>query len=627
MEAGRSAMTENLFHVMLERLIEEQNILAERLREGLCSAAMLARIRSGERIPAKLMRDRLMARLGVSNERNEHLLNPEEYAQWEKRRSIVKCVWRKETKRAEALLKEYTREKDFTSPIGQQFHHAMEIQLMEYRNEDAEKISRRLNQALKLTVPNIDEKSIDELLLAPEEMELILKYEKYAKPQQLAQRCGELLEYIGRSAMDDRTKVMIYPRVVYYLWQVGRQEEDIDYPYLIRCLNSGIELLRNVQRTYCLWELLCAREEALERWTGQLRAEQKEKMADALGGMIRENRKWKEMLRGLSERFGVSVITDHSCYLYLQQDVCCINEIIRRRRRVLGLTRKQLTEGICEEKALVRLENEDRKTHMTIVRELLERMNLSGELWQTDIVTEDRKVLELLELLVRYANTFQTEKEKEILQQLERYLDMTVPLNKQFIKKHQAIIQWSEDREDRDRALAIAREALESTIDFEVIRKNDTLYLTYREIQCLYNMGIYAGKDKMSIYLDIVWKICREYEDNDEIEENIGIYELVMTLVADVLGNMGLYEESDALAKKVVIWSLKCGRLYEVSRNLSCLSWNNLQRQKKGIPIKERFDRKSDLETCLVISEFGKDSYHMESVKKRLADLEKTVSA
>lgn len=620
-------MHNNLFHVLLNRLIDEQNIQAEKLREGLCSAAMMARIRNGERLPPKLMRDRLMARLGVSNERNEHLLNPEDYARWETRRSIVKCVWRKEMKQAESLLKEYAGQKDFSSPIGQQFHHAMEIQLMIYRNENTEEIGRRLDQALKLTVPDIDKKSICELLLSPEEIDLILEYEKYACPQRLAQRCGELLEYITRSAMDERTKVMVYPKAVYYLWQAGKQEGQMDYPCLIRRLNSGIELLRNTQRTYFLWELLCAREEALEGWIAQLRAGHDEKKADALKGMQQENRKWKEMFGGLCARFALSAATEHSCYLYLQQEVCCINEVIRRRRRMLGLTRKQLTEGICEEKALVRLENENRKTQMPIVQGLLERMNLSGELWQADIVTGDRKALDLLEELVKYTNTFQTEKEKKILYQLERYLDTDLPLNRQFVKKHRAIIQWAEDHDNREKALAMAREALECTIDFETIRKNDVLYLTNNEIQCLYNMGTYASSDRMSQYLHIIWKICREYEENDEVDEHIGLYELIMSSVADVLGNMSLYENSDALAKKVVMWSIKSGRLYEISRNLSCLSWNNLQRQKKNIPIKGRFDRKKDLETCLAISEFCKDSHHVESLKKRLADLEKTVSA
>lgn len=105
-------MAENLFSVLLERLIAEQNIQAERLREGLCTASMMARIRSGERLPNKMMRDRMIARLGVSGERNEHLLNPEDYAQWEKRRDIVKSVQRKETKRAEELLAEYKVEKE-----------------------------------------------------------------------------------------------------------------------------------------------------------------------------------------------------------------------------------------------------------------------------------------------------------------------------------------------------------------------------------------------------------------------------------------------------------------------------------------------------------------------------------
>ena len=620
-------MAEKLFSVLLERLIAEQNIQAERLREGLCTASMMARIRSGERLPNKMMRDRMIARLGVSGERNEHLLNPEDYAQWEKRRDIVKSVQRKETKRAEELLAEYTCEKDFSTPLGKQFYYAMEIQLMQYRNENTQEIAGQLEQALKLTVPYIDTKRVSELLLAPEEINLILEYEKCAHPQQLAWRCEELLEYISRSAMDQRTKATVYPKAVFYLWEARKREGEIDYAHLIRRLNSGIELLRDTQRTYYLWELLCAKEKALEQWIEKLQAEMNGKKGDALSGMLQETRKWKEMFKELCEKYAIPLFTENFCNLYLQQEIYCINEVIRRRRKMLGMTRKQLAEGICEEKALVRLENENRKTHMSIVRELLEKMNLSGEIWQTDIVTADRKSLELLESLVKYSNTFQVEKEKETLQQMEEYLDMDIPMNRQFIKKQQAIIQWAEDSTDRAKVLTMAQNALEYTINFEIIEKSDNLYLTNNEIQCLYNMGTYAGKDTISTYLNIVWNMCKKYEEYDEIEEHIGIYELITTSVADALGNMGLYGESDSLVAKTISWSLRCGRLYEVSRNLSSLSWNNLQRQKKRLPVEGHFNRKEDLERCLTISEFCKDIHHVNSLKKRLVELEKTTNA
>ena len=80
------------FCALLEQLMREQNVNMERLCEGLCSVSMLTRIRKGERTPAKMMRDRLLGRLGISDERCEHFLNPEDYARWEERYRILRHI-------------------------------------------------------------------------------------------------------------------------------------------------------------------------------------------------------------------------------------------------------------------------------------------------------------------------------------------------------------------------------------------------------------------------------------------------------------------------------------------------------------------------------------------------------
>ena len=68
-----------------------------------------------------------------------------------------------------------------------------------------------------------------------------------------------------------------------------------------------------------------------------------------------------------------------SCYLYLQKDVFCLNEMIYKRRSMLGLTRKELCEGICSEKTIIRVETTTGKMQMPIGRQVLRRLGLSAE--------------------------------------------------------------------------------------------------------------------------------------------------------------------------------------------------------------------------------------------------------
>lgn len=272
------------FCVLLRQMMREQNVSAERLCEGLCSVSMLTRIRKGERTPAKMMRDRLLGRLGTSDERCEHFLNPEDYARWEERYRILRHIACKETARARELLTGYREETGDANPVEQQFCHAMEIQLLLYEGSKGEELAARLEEAVKLTVPNIDIKSAEELSLSLEEMNLILEYEKYVHPERLARRCTELLKYIEGSAFDSYCRAKIYPKVVRYFYEASADETTLDYPGMLRIVNRGIEYLRSTQRTYWLWELLEAREGLLAGWTDLLREKGRETRRTPLAG-------------------------------------------------------------------------------------------------------------------------------------------------------------------------------------------------------------------------------------------------------------------------------------------------------------------------------------------------------
>ena len=56
------------FHNFLTGMRTGQNVTLEQLGWGLYSADMLSRIEAGERLPDKMMRDRLMERLGFEDD-------------------------------------------------------------------------------------------------------------------------------------------------------------------------------------------------------------------------------------------------------------------------------------------------------------------------------------------------------------------------------------------------------------------------------------------------------------------------------------------------------------------------------------------------------------------------------
>lgn len=370
---------EGYFYAMLKEQMQQQNVSAEKLSEGICSPSLVSRFKRGERTPDKMMHDRLIGRLGISNEWNKNFLFYDDYIKWRERKAILDSIGRREIGKARKLLVEYAKSEDLANSIEQQFCHAMEAQLMMYENADRAELADKLEVVVKLTVPHIDEKAVTDLQLSAQELNLILEYEKYKHPYQLMERCDEILHYIGRSAFDNETRAKIYPKVVWYQCEMLSKELDMDCQRIIKYSNQGIQYLRAAHKTYYLWELLSIREDVFKAWAERLLSDGEAKRADALCRMRRENREWKEAIGIVYERCGAAPQMENFCYLYGQQEIYCINEMIRCRRKMLGMTRKQLGEGICDEQTIMRLENQGSKMRMSLVKQLFEKLNLSGQ--------------------------------------------------------------------------------------------------------------------------------------------------------------------------------------------------------------------------------------------------------
>ena len=475
-----------------------------------------------------------------------------------------------------------------------------------------------LERAVKLTVPDIDERRICDLQLDLQELNLVLEYEKYYHPERFIERCEEILQYIEHSAMDERSMAKIYPKVVWYLGSALQRIGEETYSQILKLTNQAVEILRNTQKNHYLWEVLSLRETILENLIDYHKESGAEKRVEALMPMYRENREWKDAIQAVYDMVGYSFRTGDYSYLYMQQEMHDIKDVMRSRRDMLGISREKLNAGTFDKKTLIRLEAGQGKPRMTTVKTLFARLNLSGELQRTDVVANTKEARDLVEKLVREANNFELEKERETLAQLEQCLDMRIPLNRQFVKTQQAIILHGGRKCNREKAFAVMKEALECTIPLEKIRKSKKRYLTGGEITCLYNMAIYAGNTEINEFHEILLEQCEEYEKEGIIGAHIGKYAWILTSVARVYSNMGEHEEAMKLSEKAMQASLECGRLALVEQNVDCISWNRMQLQKKGTSEKERCSRRKELELCIVLSKFGRNVYREKKYVNKL---------
>lgn len=601
---------------LLNRLIEIHGVSAELLCEGLCSPGMLSKIRKGERRPNKMMRDRLMERLGVTDGRNECFLHYDEFAKWEQSQNILKRIISEDYTEALDLLENFTKEKDFKHKLEQQFYHAMLAQVYLCRHTHEQEIGTLFEQAVKLSVPDIDTKPIQEMILAPQELNLILEYAYYRKKESSIRYTEDVIAYINQANMGEQMRAKIYPKAIYYDCRAKKALSNPNYQKMLQQCNLAIECLRNAGKMYYFWELLEMRSWIYAKFMDDYKEDEKKKAI--FEKLNQENAKWKKAIEDVYERCKISPQMKNDTYLYFQMEMYCMNDVIRVRREMLGMTKKELCEGICDEQTMGRLENRKSKVQLAIAKKLFEKLGLSGEFQRTEIVSNDPQCLRLEEQLTNAINNFEIEEAKEILNELEKSLPMELFINKQYVKHTDAILRWRSGELTGTEAMQQIKEALNDTIEYKYIDSRKELYLTNGELTCIHNMAIIMGNQTLNEYHMLLKGIYETYEKNDKVQEHLTMYEMVMPAIASTLGNMGEYDASDRCMEKVLLAVVRNRRLRRADRCLYSFAWNNKERRKKGELLPQGWSFREDLDRCIVLSGITKNTYYEQGYQKMM---------
>lgn len=98
----------------------------------------------------------------------------------------------------------------------------------------------------------------------------------------------------------------------------------------------------------------------------------------------------------------------------------------------------------------------------------------------------------------------------------------------------------------------------------------------------------------------------------------INRYEIVMDSVASELGDIGEYDRSDEISRKIIMECLYQRRSFAVHRGIYNVMWNNEQRQKKGIPVQCQYNQEEDLKHCIAFSELCMEKRSEKFYRKKL---------
>ena len=603
-----------------------QGITLEALCKDICSFSMMGRVEKGERFLSKELRDRILARLGVCSDGYENFLFREDYIVWKRQQQIVGAIERCDYQTAEKLLAYYDSADDIgenedEGRIGRQFGLVMKAQIMKKRHEDPAVIAKMCEQAVKLTVSDIDQKSVNELCLSVQELDMILEYERYCHPERLASRCEEILTYIKSDIFDTYCYAKIYPKVVYYLY-ISVDEVHRDWNKLLQICNTGIEQLRTAGRMYYLWELLEIRKEGMTRLLESVGDSKGEVTKQSLVRVIETTTEWLDALDFVHNLCGTNRRMETSCYLYQQKEAYCVNDVVKRRREMLGLTKKKLCEGICSEKTIGRLEAGKTKPQMEIVKQLFERLNLSGEYQRWQIVTKDVRAFAVVDEMIRCSNNREFEKTEELLNELGQYMSMDNAINRQFVKRYEVNLKFGQRKITEEEAKEQLQRILGLTIPYELAIKEGARYLTNVEIQCLLDIAVYMGKSSMNIVFSSLIELCRQLKNDDGISEHISAWEMIMTNIANVYGDIGDYNKSNEISLKVLRECIQCYRMGMLEMNLYILAWNHEQSGNNNSFTLHGYRSEDYLKRCIVLSQISKNINREKLIRNKLSGLE-----
>lgn len=591
------------FHKFLKSVRKSQGVTLEKTTFGVCTKSGMSRVESGNRLPEKLVRDRLTARLGISGEEYEEYLLPNEYRQWQLRMEIIRCINKKDIQGAEEKITAYA-ESYKTNRVERQFVATMTFMVSQLKGCSDDELRVQIKDALFCTVPNIDAAFDGIQLLADQELNLIMEYVRLAEaPENIEETPTEwrlkeyhkIITYVENSRMDKIAQAKVYSKVACFISDLILKEytNEESLRYALKLCTRSIEVLRDTFRLYYFVELNEYRMKVIEKLGTYISVkaikdiEDKEESAavwniDAFSdddeieckidclddeGKILEklyhiSKEWATLFHELYTENDLPVYMENFTYLYTETECNNAVEVIRKRRAMMGVTRAKFCRNACSERTLQRIELEKNNSSMATVRDVFDKIGICAEYKRARVVTSNAEALHLAIKLIVEINQGDYEKAFQTHQKLCRKIDMNVLFNEQEMKRMEANILRGLGRITEEEYREMLVDTIECTLALESLMSKKEKYLTRVEISCVHNLAMFAEGKEVKCCKKYLEDLCNKILEMEDVETAyLCVYEIVMNICADYMGDDGKHIESRAISRKLLKESLRNRRM------------------------------------------------------------------
>lgn len=554
------------YHKFLKSVRKSQGASLEKTGFGVYTKSGMSRIEAGTRLPDKLVRDRLTARLGISGEEYEEYLLPREYKQWQLRMEIIRCINKKDIAGAEEKIATYESLYNINS-VEKQFVETMRFMVYEMKGYGEEVLQAQIYNALICTIPDIDAAFAGVQLLADQELNLIMEYVRLTTPEipkinateWRLKEYNNIVTYVETSRMDKIAQAKVYSKLACLVSELILTEyaNEESLRYALDLCTKAVEVLRDTVRLYYFVELNEYRVKIIEKLFDLDGDNSKD-----LKELLNDSKEWAELFCELDTENNLPIYMDNFTYLYTETECNNVSDVIRARREMMGLTRAKFCNNICDERTVMRIENEKGNPSMSVVRAIFDRIGLCAEYKRAGFITSNVEAFYLAERLATKMNGCEYEKALILYEEIYKLIDADISYNEQELKRLDAIILRANGKITAKEHEDILVDAMECTMAIETFLSDSNKYLTRAELSCVNDFATYTE--------DLIGNACREFlndmclnivEMKDVEAARLCVYELMMVKSASYLGDIGRYEESSKISRKLLKESLRNKRV------------------------------------------------------------------
>ena len=249
----------------------------------------------------------------------------------------------------------------------------------------------------------------------------------------------------------------------------------------------------------------------------------------------------------------------------------------------MGITQKELAEGICTTVTLSRIEQNKENPQDFILKSILQRLGLSG----SDILfatTGSELIYNQLKFDIRQAYILEDyNKAEKILSDNKELISKLPPADKQTFETIDILLKINKSELSDEEALSLLEAAIRLTCP-KYTKDTPPAFFTYEEILLLNNIALlYAKLGDMETAIKLLYHIKNFYDRQVcDIEEALRTEPMILYNLSKCLGLSKKYSECISICEEGIKLATETGRCPCLPQTYYNLAWSSYYRNRPG---------------------------------------------